>query len=98
MSKVIFEVSVSIDGFIAGINGGPGNPLGDGGMNIHEWMYNLKSWRELVGLMGGINNDENKLVQESAKSTGAYVMGKDMFMEGEVHWPEYPPFRHLFMF
>jgi len=92
MSKTFFEVAMSLDGFIAGPNGGPKNPLGDGGMSVHQWMYGLKSWRQLVGLEGGVTNDDDKIVQASGERTGAYVMGKNMFIEGEANWPANAPF------
>jgi dihydrofolate reductase len=38
MGMVVVDLSTSLDGFIAGPNDGPGNPLGDGGMRIFEWM------------------------------------------------------------
>ena len=46
MSKVFVDISMSLDGFVAGPNGGPQNPLGDEGHRLHQWMYDLKSWRE----------------------------------------------------
>ena len=37
MGKVIAGLSMSLDGFIAGPNDGPGNPLGDGGGRLFDW-------------------------------------------------------------
>jgi hypothetical protein len=37
MSKVVLYMSMSLDGFVAGPNVGPGNGLGDGGHRLHEW-------------------------------------------------------------
>jgi len=42
MNNVFVDVGISLDGFIAGPNGGTKNPLGDGGINIHNWMFNQK--------------------------------------------------------
>ena len=39
MGKVIVDLSMSLDGYIAGPNDGPGNPLGDGGEPLFEWMH-----------------------------------------------------------
>jgi hypothetical protein len=44
MSKVFFDVGMSLDGFIAGPDGGPKMPLGENGMAIHQWMFNLQSF------------------------------------------------------
>lgn len=93
MSKVIVDMGMSLDGYIAGPNGGPQNPLGDGGTLIHRWVYDLASWRESLGLAGGQTNRDDEVVKESNARVGAYVMGRRMFDEGEVGWPDPPSFR-----
>jgi len=93
MGKVFSEMGMSLDGFIAGPNGGPKNPLGDGGQRIHQWAFQLASWRERLGLAGGETNRDDELVKASYARPGAYVMGRRMFDEGEVGWPDNPPFR-----
>jgi dihydrofolate reductase len=94
MCKVFFSVGISLDGFIAGLNGGPKNPLGDGGTKIHQWVYPLKSFREHLMLEGGeTGNKDDEIVEETFKRTGASVMGRRMFNEGEANWPENAPFR-----
>lgn len=93
MSKVIVDMGMSLDGYIAGPNGGPQNPLGDGGTLIHRWVYDLASWRESLGLASGQTNRDDEVVKESNARVGAYVMGRRMFDEGEVGWPDPPSFR-----
>lgn len=92
MSNVFSEISMSLDGFIAGPNAEPDNPLGDGGTDLHQWVYELASWRERQGLEGGTVNQDDELVRASFERTGAYVMGRRMFDEGEVGWSNPPPF------
>ncbi|MGP3923290.1 dihydrofolate reductase family protein [Streptomyces sp. 8N616] len=92
MSKVIADISVSLDGFVAGPHDGPGNPLGDRGDRLHQWVYGLASWREMHGLEGGERNQDADLMGETWSRTGAYVMGKRMFANGEEPWGEEPPF------
>lgn len=53
---VMADMSMSLDGFVAGPNDGPENPLGDGGERLHEWVYDLESWRERHGRAGGEAN------------------------------------------
>ena len=37
MTKVIAEITVSLDGFVTGPNAGPENGLGIGGEPLHNW-------------------------------------------------------------
>ena len=93
MGKVFFDVGMSLDGFIAGPNGGPQNPLGDGGIKIHDWMFKQKAFLQHIQLEGGeTNNQDNDIIQEIIDRIGANIMGKRMFEEGEANWPEESPF------
>ena len=93
MSKIFFAVGISMDGFIAGLNGGPKNPLGDGGTEIHKWLYKQKAFLELLELgEGGETGKDNDILNEIIDRTGASIMGKRMFVEGEANWPENAPF------
>jgi dihydrofolate reductase len=93
MNKVIVDMGMSLDGFIAGPNAGPHNALGDGGHRIHRWLYDVESWRERQSLAGGQINQDDEVVKEMYTRVGAYVMGRRIFEEGEVGWPDPPPFR-----
>jgi len=93
MSKVFFDVGTSLDGFIAGPNGGRANPLGDGGIKIHDWMFAQKSFRQTLGMEGGeTGNKDNDIIEKIFDRIGANIMGKRMFVEGEANWPEKAPF------
>ena len=93
MGKVFFDVGISLDGFIAGLNGGPANPLGDSGLAIHNWMFKQKSFLKHLELEGGEeNNKDNEIIKEIFNRIGANIMGKKMFVEGEANWPEKAPF------
>lgn len=93
-SKVFFDVGLSLDGYMAGPNAKPDNPLGDGGPAMHGWVFETASFRELFGIPGGDSGSaDDALIRRLFSRTGAYVMGRRMFDEGEVGWPENPPFR-----
>ena len=93
MSKVFFDMGISLDGFIAGLNSGPSNPLGNSGLEIHNWLFLQRSFRRLLKLGDdGETGADDKLVEEIFNRTGAYIMGKRMFEEGEVNWPVDAPF------
>ncbi len=53
MSNVFISVGMSLDGFLAGPNGSPKNPLGDGGTDIHQWAFRTKAFLERLGAEGG---------------------------------------------
>lgn len=89
MSRVIFESGISLDGFFAGNNRGPQNPMGGVSAKIHGWLFNQKAFWEYLGMKGGKeDNFEGQLIREVNARTGAFIMGKRMFEEGEVSWPE----------
>jgi hypothetical protein len=89
MSQVFFYVGISLDGFIAGLNGGPKNPLGNGGTIIHNWMFKQKSFLEHLGIEGrATGNKDNDITEKIFSRIGANIMGKGMFEEGEANWPE----------
>ena len=52
MAKLRFDVSMSLDGFTAGPNQSEEHPLGEGGMQLHEWVFKLAAWRERHGQDG----------------------------------------------
>jgi dihydrofolate reductase len=92
MGIVTAHMSMSLDGFIAGPNAGVGNPLGNGGARIQQWMFDLASFREIQGLSGGQTNKDDEELRERFAPTGAVVMGRRMFDEGEEPWGDNPPF------
>ena len=91
MGQVVFELSMSLDGFIAGPNDRPGLGLGEGGERLHQWAYDLASWRERHGLAGGQTNRDAELLDEAFRNTGASIVGRRMFDNAEG-WGENPPF------
>jgi dihydrofolate reductase len=96
MNKVFFDVGISLDGFIAGENRGPKNPLGDGGLAIHQWMFKQRSFLERLKLTGmgtgNTDNADNDIIEYTFNRIGANIMGKRMFEEGEANWPGEAPF------
>ncbi len=79
MSKLRFRISMSLDGFIAGPSQSVDNPLGIGGMRLHEWVFPLANWRAMHGMEGGEVNESSPVIEESLANIGATVMGRNMF-------------------
>jgi dihydrofolate reductase len=93
MSKVFFDLGITLDGYIAGPNGGANNPLGDDGLKIHNWMFKQEAFLSHLNLEGGeTNNKDNDIIEEVFNRIGANIMGNKMFIEGEANWPEEAPF------
>ena len=88
MSKLTFDISTSLDGYVAGPDPSPDQPLGRGGEQLHEWVVGLRHWRESHGLEGGEDNEDSRLLQERIASTGAGIMGRGMFGGGPGPWDE----------
>jgi len=74
MGKVVVDLSMSLDGYIAGPNDGPGNPLGDGGGALFEWM---RVNSEAYGTEDFINPPEaSREVVDEWYESGAIISGK----------------------
>jgi dihydrofolate reductase len=90
MSKLRVHISVSADGYVAGPNQSPENPLGEGGEGLHEWVVPLRAWRERHGMEGGEVNASTPVVEESQANVGAEIMGRGMFGGGPGPWGDDP--------
>jgi dihydrofolate reductase len=90
MARVMADISMSLDGFVAGPNQTLEHPLGEGGEQLHEWVFGLASWRERHGLEGGTSDADSEVVQETLDRTGATVMGRRMFSGGAGPWQDDP--------
>lgn len=77
MGKVILNLSMSLDGFIAGPHIRPEEPMGDGGEKLHDWMF-----------QGGQSEDQVNLFE----NTAAFIMGERTFQLGVENWGDNPAF------
>jgi dihydrofolate reductase len=91
MSKVRVHIAVSADGYVAGPNQSKENPLGEGGEDLHNWMLELKAWREPHGREGGEVNENTPIFEEAHDNIGAEIMGRGKFGPPEGGpWPDEP--------
>lgn len=90
MSKLRFEISISLDGYVAGPNQSEEHPLGEGGMQLHEWVLKLEVWRRTHGREGGEVTASTPLFEEALAAGGAVIMGRGMFGGGPGPWGEDP--------
>jgi dihydrofolate reductase len=90
VGEVRVEISMSLDGYVAGPNPTLEEPLGRNGEELHEWVLGTKAWRAQHGLEGGDDNEESDMVDEGVSSVGAYIMGRKMFSGGSGPWESDP--------
>ena len=90
MAKVVAEISISLDGYVAGPSRSLEEPLGKGGELLHEWAVRTKTFREQHGMEGGEVNADGEMLAESVQAQGAVVMGRRMFSGGEGPWEDDP--------
>ncbi len=104
MGKLRFRIAMSLDGYVAGPDQSPKDPLGVGGTRLHEWVFPLKVFREHLGMEGGETNESSAVFQEQLANVGATIMGRNMFgghpgpwdaaKPWDGWWGETPPFHH----
>jgi hypothetical protein len=78
MSKVISDISMSLDGLVTGPNVRVGNGMGDDGDRLHDWKFDAKT------------ETDDAIVEEMNASTGAVLIGKRMFDVGFEPWGDPP--------
>jgi len=91
MSKFRFNITMTLDGYVAGPNQSIDNPLGEGADHIHDWLFNLKGFREIHGdKPDGETGTNDDVFREAFANIGATIMGRNMFGGGPGQWREDP--------
>jgi dihydrofolate reductase len=88
MSALILDISISLDGFVAGPDPSDDEPLGRGGERLHEWAFATRAWRRPHGREGGEDNAESAMVQARQARIGAEVMGRRKYSGGAGPWED----------
>jgi dihydrofolate reductase len=91
MSKLRLQISVSLDGFVAGPDQSVTNPIGVGGMGLHQWVFPLAAWRVMHGLEGGEATASTPIIEEIQANVGAGIMGRNMFGGQPGPWDPQQP-------
>ena len=102
MSKLRFNISMSLDGYVAGPNQSRDDPLGEGGERLHDWVVRTRTFKTMVGEPGtgetGLDNDR---AEAWGQDFGATIMGRSMFgpirgdwgdVEWKGWWGDSPPY------
>ena len=91
MGKVTAGITISVDGYVAAPDDGPGKGLGEGGERLHYWVFG-GPWRyEDEGRGGGAVGEDAAFLEEATANQGAVICGRNMY-EAARHWGDKNPF------
>ena len=86
MSKVrVAAFSISLDGFGAAPRQDLQNPLGVGGIELHQWFFPTETFRKMQRQTGGSQGPDNEVALHSFENVGAWILGRNMF--GPIRGP-----------
>lgn len=90
MTKLRLNITMSLDGYVAGPNQSVRDPLGEGGEQLHEWAFAVRTFRERHDMEGGEIGPNDDIVKEYFQNVGATIMGRHMFGGGNGPWGDKP--------
>ena len=86
----VHAMSMSLDGYVAGPDQSLEHPLGVGGPRLHEWIFETRTGREMIGEPGGTTGVDDAAVAAGFEGIGATVMGRNMFGPVRGSWGSGP--------
>src|SRR5689334_4278249 len=89
MSRVRVTEAISFDGFGAGAHQSQQNPLGVGGMALHQWAFPTKFFHDMQGRPGGEAGVDDDFARRGQSGYGARIMGRNMFGPVRGPWPDH---------
>jgi dihydrofolate reductase len=89
MTKVLAGITTSVDGYIAGPDDGPGRGLGEGGEQLHYWVFG-GPWTYDEGPKGDASGEDAEWLSEMTSRIGAVVSGRWTY-EAARHWGDENP-------
>jgi dihydrofolate reductase len=89
MTKLrVQSFSLSLDGYGAGPNQDLANPLGAGGMALHEWVFATRTFQQMNGRDGGTTGVDDDFAARGFANIGAWILGRNMFGPVRGPWPD----------
>jgi dihydrofolate reductase len=90
MTKLrVHNFAISVDGYGAGPNQDINNPLGVGGMLLHEWALATRTFRHMHGQEGGTIGTDDDFTARGFENIGAWILGRNMFGPIRGNWPDH---------
>jgi dihydrofolate reductase len=80
--------ATSIDGYGAGPNQTFENPLGVGGVALHEWVFPTRTFQKMFGKEGGAAGVDDDFAARGMDNIGASILGRNMFGPIRGAWPD----------
>jgi dihydrofolate reductase len=77
--------AISLDGYGAGPDQSLENPLGIGGLALHEWFFPTRTFQKMIGRDGGETGIDDQFAARGFDNVGACILGRNMF--GPVRGP-----------
>jgi dihydrofolate reductase len=84
----VHAFAISIDGFGAGPDQDLDNPLGVGGLAMHEWAFATQTFHRMLGNEGGTTGIDDEFVARGFDNIGAWILGRNMFGPVRGAWPD----------
>ena len=84
----VASFSVSVDGFGAGLHQSLDDPMGVGGMRLHEWVFGTRTFQRMHGDGGGSLGTDDQFAARGFENIGAWILGRNMFGPIRGAWPE----------
>jgi dihydrofolate reductase len=88
MTILRLNITMSLDGYVAGPDQSVTHPLGEDGDQLHKWVFAVRSFRALHGMEGGATAPDNTVA--AFQNIGATIMGRHMFGGGDGPWGDNP--------
>jgi dihydrofolate reductase len=89
MAKLrVHTFSISIDGYGAGPDQGPDDPLGVGGLTLHGWIQGTRTFQKMFGNEGGSTGVDDDFAVRGTANIGAWILGRNMFGPIRGPWPD----------
>ncbi|MDP9219860.1 MAG: dihydrofolate reductase family protein, partial [Actinomycetota bacterium] len=99
----VHNLAMSVDGYVAGPDQSPDDPLGVDGMRLHDWVFETRTGRQMQGEEGGDQGVDDAFIAQGDEGIGATIMGRNMF--GPIRgawgadtwtgwWGDDPPYHH----
>jgi dihydrofolate reductase len=91
VAKLRLNLTMSLDGYVAGAGQNVEHPLGEGGQRLHEWAFATRSFRATHGLGdGGETGLDDDKAAAWTENIGATIMGRNMFGPDRGPWADDP--------